>query len=121
VRSGTRESLEPSCPFCGTSLKRPATVVIDVSETALGGTCGGCDALYLVDPTSKNVGLVMMQALGLAAEKLSKDMTELVVDEDYEDAVLNYDARTHRSSGISRGFMDGHGRLYMLKVKKKQV
>jgi hypothetical protein len=96
-------------------------VVIDGTETALGGTCSGCDALYIVDPTSKNVGLVMMQALGLAAARLSRDMSELVAGEDYEDAVLNYDMRTHRSSGISRGFMDGHGgRLYMLKVKKKR-
>lgn len=93
-------------------------MAIDAVERVLGGACRGCDALYLVDPTSKNVGTVMMQALGLAAEKLSKDLTELVPGEDYEDAVLNYDARTHRSSGISRGFMDGYGRLYMVKVKK---
>ncbi len=75
--------------------------------------------MYIVDPTSKNVGEVMMQALGIAAEKLSKDMSDLVAGEDYEDALLSYDWRTHRSPGISKGFMDGYGRLYIIKVKQK--
>jgi hypothetical protein len=89
-------------------------------ESVLGGTCGSCGALYIVDPTSKNVGEVMMQALGMAADKLSKDISEMVLGEDYEDAVVNYDVRTHRSSGISRGFMDRQGgRLYVVKVKRK--
>jgi len=49
-------------------------MVINTSERVLGNTCGSCGALYLVDPTSKNVGEIMMQALGLAAGKLSKDI-----------------------------------------------
>jgi len=47
-------------------------------------------------------------------------MAEMVPGEDYEDAVLNYDIRTHRSTGVSKGFMDGRGRLYILNVKRKQ-
>ncbi|MGE5172221.1 MAG: hypothetical protein ACM3MD_00130 [Betaproteobacteria bacterium] len=119
MRSETRESLEPTCPFCGSKLKRPATIEISAMENVLGGTCSACGAIYIVDPTSKNVGEVMMQALGLAAEKLSKDLSEMIAGEDYEDAVLNYDVRTHRSTGISKGFMDGYGRLYIIKVKRK--
>lgn len=120
MRSGTREGSEPACPFCHTGLERPATIVINAMESVLGGTCGSCGAIYIADPTNKNVGEVMMQALAMAAVKLSKDVSEMVAGEDYEDAVLNYDLRTHRSSGISRGFMDGHhGRMYVLKVKRK--
>jgi hypothetical protein len=100
-------------------LERPATMALDSAESALGGTCGSCGAIYLVDPTSKNVGESMMQALRLASERLSKDPSQMVAGEDYEDAVLNYDLRTHRSSGISRGFMEGNGRMYVLKVKGK--
>jgi hypothetical protein len=96
-------------------------MTIDVTESAIGGSCAGCGAFYLVDPTGKSVGATMMQALGLAAERLSKDLTELVPGEDYEDAVVNYDVRTHRSTGISRGYMDGYGRLYMVKVKKAKT
>jgi hypothetical protein len=119
LRSGTREGSEPLCPFCRTQFGRPTTIVISTMESALGGTCSTCGAIYIVDPTSKNVGEVMMQALALAAEKLGKDMADMLAGEDYEDAVLNYDMRTHRSSGISRGFMDGSGRMYFLKVKQK--
>jgi len=119
VRSGPREGIEPVCPFCKARLERPATIKINVMESVLGGTCGTCGAIYIADPTSKNVGEVMMQALGMAAEKLSKDVSEMVAGEDYEDIILNYDWRTHRSSGVSRGFMDGQGRLYVLKAKQK--
>jgi hypothetical protein len=119
LRSGAREGLEPVCPFCRTAFERPKTIVIDAAESVLGGTCGGCGAIYIADPTSKNVGEVMMQALRLAAEKLGKDMSEMVAGEDYEDTILNYDIRIHRSSGVSRGFMDNYGRLYFLKAKRK--
>jgi hypothetical protein len=93
-------------------------MTVTKTETVLGGTCT-CGAIYIVDPTSKNVGEVMMQALGMAAQKLSKDLMDLVAGEDYDDAVLSYDWRTHRSPGESKGFMDGYGRLYVLKVKQK--
>ncbi len=87
-------------------------------ETVPGGKCGSCGALYILDPTSKNVGQVMMQGLDMAAAELSKDSTDLVAGEDYEDIILSYDWRTHRSAGVPKGFMDGHGRLYVIKVIK---
>jgi hypothetical protein len=86
-------------------------------ETAQGGTCR-CGAVYLMDPTGKNVGQIMAQALGIAADVLAKDVAELTGGEDYEDAVLSYNWRTHRSSGPSTGYLDGLGRLYILKPKK---
>ncbi len=88
-------------------------------EEVLGGTCRTCGAIFIVDQSGKNVGEVMMQALGMAADRLSKDLSEMVPGEDYEDAILSYDWRTHRSSGISTGFMDGSGRLYVVKAIKK--
>ena len=94
-------------------------MTVNTTERVTGGTCDACGAIYLVDPTSKNVGEMMVQALGIVAEKLSKDMSDLVAGEDYDDAVLSYDWRTHRSSGISKSFMDGYGRLYIVKAKQK--
>ena len=88
-------------------------------EKVLGGKCRTCGSLYLYDPTSKNLGEVMLQTLGLAAQELSKDVSDMVAGEDYDDVILSYDVRTHRSSGEVKGFMDGHGRLYVLKVKRK--
>jgi len=89
-------------------------------ETIVGGTCGTCGATYILDPTSKNVGEVMMQGLGIAASQLSKDTADMIAGEDYDDVVLSYDWRTHRSSGVPKSFMDGHGRLYVIRVKKSK-
>jgi len=118
-REGTRESFEPTCPFCRNRLARPAEIKISSWQQAQGGRCDACDAWYLLDPTGKNVGEVMMLALELAAQALSKNVAELVPGEDYEEAILSYDWRTHRSSGEPTGHMDRYGRLYLLKVKKR--
>jgi len=91
---------------------------ISSSESVLAGTCGSCGALYIVDPTSKNVGEVMLQALGIAAGRLSKDVADMVAGEDYEDSILSYDWRRHRSSGEPKSFTDGQARLYLIKLKK---
>jgi hypothetical protein len=42
----------------------------------------------------------------------------MVAGKDYDDTVLSYNWRTHRSSGEPKGFMDGCGRLYVIKVKE---
>jgi hypothetical protein len=88
-------------------------------ETVAGGTCSRCGAVYILDPTAKNVGEVMMQGLSLAADRLGKDTGSIVAGEDYDDVVLSYDWRTHRSSGEAKNFMDGCGRLYVIRIKKK--
>jgi len=118
VRSERREHLEPVCPFCGAGLARPTTLQLSDGETALGGTCGTCGAIYLADPTNKNVGEVMMQALGMASAKVAKDISEMVAGVDFDDEILSYDIRNHRSTGPSRGFAERSGRLYVLKVKE---
>ncbi len=119
MRSGVREGLELVCPFCRTALARPAQIRIPPSESAQGGACKTCGAIYLFDPTGKNVGEVMMQGLQVAANLLSREVYELVAGEDYEEVILSYDWRTHRSKGEPKQFMDGCGRLYVIKIKKK--
>ena len=119
VRFGRREGTDPLCPFCGTELKRPVDMELSTGEIVPGGWCSGCGAIFLVDPTGKNVGEVMMQALGIVSEKMQKDMADLAAGEDYDDAILNYDARLHRSPGASRSAMDRYGRMYLVKMKQK--
>ena len=113
-----REGSEPQCPFCKTALERPKRMEISSMESVLAGECCSCGALYLVDPTSKNVGEVMLQALEIVSKKLSKNVSDMVAGEDYEDAILSYDWRRHRSSGEPKGFTDGQARLYLIKLKK---
>jgi hypothetical protein len=107
----------PRCPFCGATLQRPAEIAIGEDEQGLGGACS-CGAVYTIDPTGKNVGLLISQALNVIAEKLGKDVGDLIPDEDYVDAILSYDWRTHRSTGVSVGYMDGYGRLYIYRLRK---
>lgn len=118
MRTEARESIEPHCPFCRAKLERPSNITLGDAGKALGGRCV-CGALYLVDPTGKGVGDALMQGLSWAAGTLGKDLGELASGEDYEDAVLSYDWRTHRSTGESTGYMDGYGRLVVVKAKKK--
>jgi hypothetical protein len=92
--------------------------MISDTEKGPGGTCS-CGAFYLVDPTGKSTGLLMAQALNRAADMLAKGIGDLVPDEDYQDAILSYDWRTHRSTGPSQSYMDGSGRLYIIKVNKR--
>jgi hypothetical protein len=120
MRVREEKDAPPSCPFCGTPLKRPEQMNISLTDIVQGGRCS-CGALYLSDPTGKNVGLMMAQALVAAAEIMNKEIVDLVPDEDYQDAVLNYDWRNHRSTGVSHGYMDGSGRLYVMKVNKRIV
>jgi hypothetical protein len=119
LRDGPRESIEPACPFCKRSLERPVPVQIGPGLQIPGGRCSACGARYLFDPTGKNVGEIMMQALELIASDLSREASELIAGEDFDDAILSYDWRTHRSSGEAKGFADRYGRLYMIKAKLK--
>jgi hypothetical protein len=99
-------------------LRGPSQTARRDEDIVQGGRCT-CGALYLSDPTGKNVGLMMSQALVAAADILKKEISELMPDEDYQDSVLCYDWRNHRSTGVSKGYMDGSGRLYIMKVGKK--
>ena len=108
----------PRCPFCGVDLKRPAEMTFADGEKGPGGTCS-CGAVYLADPTGKNVGTMMAQALNMISDQLRKGVGELIPDEDYQEVILSYDWRMHRSAGVSQGYMDGYGRLYIFKVLKQ--
>ena len=108
----------PQCPFCGADLLRPSDMMISDGETGQGGVCS-CGAFYLVDPTGKNVGSLMANALNRAADELHKEIGSLIPDEDYREAILAYDWRRHQSSGVSRGYMDG-GQLYIMKINRKK-
>lgn len=117
MSGGRRAGKEPACPFCGSSIARPAEISVGPGEYGLGGSCT-CGARYLVDPTGKNVGQIMVQGLDFVAGVLGKPLNELVPGEDYEEEILSYDWRTHQSPGTSTGYMDGYGRLYIVRSRR---
>jgi hypothetical protein len=63
----------------------------------------------------------MMQGLRMAAEEAGKDPSAMVSGEDFEDAILSYDAKLQKSLGPANNFMDGHGRMYIVKIIKKEA
>jgi hypothetical protein len=107
----------PRCPFCSAELRRPEETE-GAGETHPTGACT-CGAVYYVDPTGKNVGTLMAHALVVAADALGKKVSELDPEQDYRDAVLSYDWRTHRSAGEVQGYLDGYGRMYIIKTTKR--
>jgi hypothetical protein len=119
LRAGERDSRELTCPFCRSGLDRPIEISISAAETALGGKCKSCGALYIADLTGKNVGTVMIQALELLGRELSKDISNLVLGLDYDDMILSYNWRLHRSAGEASVFGDGYGRLYIVKARNE--
>ncbi|OGW29605.1 MAG: hypothetical protein A2X56_09365 [Nitrospirae bacterium GWC2_57_13] len=105
------------CPFCSSPLARPRPIQAGVGATVDGGACS-CGARYLTDPTGKNVGELMLQALTMMGEALSRGPFDLAQGVDYDEVILSYDWRMHRSLGEPEGYMDGHGRLYMFRERK---
>ncbi len=109
----------PTCPFCWGSLSYPEEIRVN-DETVLAGKCFACGARFIVDPTGMNVGEVMVQALGMLAQRLGKNLESLIDGEDYEDCVLSYDVKQHQCLGPPRRYRDGYGRLYVIRCKKKR-
>lgn len=87
-------------------------------EIILGGKCFFCGARFIIDPTGKNVGEVMVQGLQMVADELGKDLTMLDPDLDYEDSVLIYDLKHHASAGPAGNLIDGNARMYVIRSKK---
>lgn len=116
MSTDTRRGRELRCPFCDSELPRPGELKLQFGEKVLAGRCD-CGAIYLLDQTGKSVGEIMVHGLGMVAESLSMAMTDLEPGKDYDDVILSYDWRTHRSAGVSTGYMDGYGRLYVIKSR----
>jgi hypothetical protein len=84
---------EPLCPFCGESFAPPAEI-----STRLGFITGGrcvCGAVYVFDPSKKNMGEAFMDALAYACNDDWDLAMSLKRDTDYDEALLAYDHATH--------------------------
>lgn len=51
-----------ACPWCNTPIKRPSAVFSCLQTEFHGGNCQ-CGATFLVDPSGKNMGRVLMDLL----------------------------------------------------------
>ncbi len=102
---------EPRCPFCEALIERPTDVSYELGEI-YGGRCV-CGAVYTCDPTGRNLGEALMDALVLLTGFDWQEALSLTPEVDYEERILNYDVRNHKL--IPRAVMFGV-RSYTAKI-----
>jgi hypothetical protein len=84
------------CPFCRTEVPRPEELD-GIWYEFDGGECPRCGAAFAVDPTARNGGAVITQALVQACGGDWDKALSLGVGTDFEEAYLtHYDTFSHR-------------------------
>lgn len=104
----------PLCPFCGQEIAPPQSFDDFLYEFD-GGECS-CGAVYGFDPTSRNGGVVMMQAMVQACKGDWEKAQVLSSETDYtEGLVEQYSSLTHRVNAPG-----ALGTLYFIRLKSKK-
>jgi len=104
----------PLCPFCGQEITPPHPFDDFLYEFD-GGECS-CGAIYGFDPTSRNGGMVMMQAMVQACKGDWEKAQALSSEIDYmEDIIQRYSSMTHRVNAPG-----AFGTLYFIRLKSKK-
>jgi hypothetical protein len=108
----TRETTRPvRCPFCGADLPRPEELEGGLWYEFAGGFCG-CGAVFALDPTTRNGGAVMLQAMVMAVGGDWDRALSLAPGEDYQEArLVRYNEATHRLGG------GAFGTLYLIRLR----
>ncbi|MBM4140411.1 MAG: hypothetical protein FJ242_02805 [Nitrospira sp.] len=89
-----KESKEKaSCPFCGKMIDIPQKMRTELGDI-IGGKCA-CGVVYVFDHSGHNMGQAFVDALNFACEGKCDNPWELIPGEDYEEALLHYEWRTH--------------------------
>lgn len=108
---------EPAaCFFCKAVLPRPKKRPWNVHSVLPGGKCS-CGALYVVDPTGRNGGHALIEALEDVCGGDRDRALRLERDRDYEEFIENYDPRPHQFIKGFRGYARGMARMYLIRLK----
>ncbi|HWR98605.1 MAG TPA: hypothetical protein VN317_09325 [Candidatus Methanoperedens sp.] len=111
-----RQSGEPpACAFCGAALPRPRRRPWNEASLLPGGRCS-CGGWFVVDPTGRNGGNALLEALADACGGDRSRSSLLVPGRDYEELIENYDAQLHRFIKGFRGYRRGMARLYLVRL-----
>lgn len=103
------------CRFCSRSLPRPARREEALNPNLPGARCA-CGAAYVVDPTGRNGGVALIEALQDASGLKQADAAMLLRNRDYEEFIENYETRDHRYITGFKGYRRGMARLYCVKL-----
>jgi hypothetical protein len=104
----------PACPFCGAALPRPKPRP-NTPSLLPGGRCA-CGAVFVVDPTGRNGGNALLEALADACGGDRDRSNFLQPGRDYQELIENYDMQLHRWIKGFRGYRRGMARLYLVKL-----
>ena len=105
----------PACPFCGAALPRPRRRSSNTTSLLPGGRCA-CGACLVVDPTGRNGGNALLEALADACGGDRARSDFMVPGRDYQELIENYDPQLHRYVKGFRGYRRGMARLYLVKL-----
>ncbi len=102
---------EPACcPFCRQEIARPQEVDGLWFEFD-GGYCT-CGAAFVLDPTARNGGAVLLQTIVMASGGDWDEAMQMAPGQDYQDAVVRkYNSYTHRLEPNS------FGSIYFVRMK----
>ncbi len=113
---GQGRTLPALCPFCHRPVPPPRELEGGLWYEFDGGVCPACGAHYAHDPTARNGGAVMLQAMVQACAGDWDRAVELTPGQDYEDAVLtHYDGQHHRLADTA------FGSLYFIRLKRRDL
>ncbi len=110
-----RKTQPPKCPFCGQEIAPPQPMEDDPLFEFDGGSCS-CGAIYCFDPTARNGGAVMMQAMVQACRGDWDKAQSLSPGVDYVDGFLTrYSAQAHRVNAPG-----AFGTIYFIRLKSRK-
>ncbi|MFQ3574160.1 MAG: DVU0298 family protein [Thermodesulfovibrionales bacterium] len=104
----------PECPFCMRFISRPSEIRVEFGYI-IGGRCL-CGAVYVCDPTGKNLGEVFMD--GLAYFFGSWDVENLESERDFFTVEMDYDLNKHCIISVKQ---EGHSSGKLLFINDKDV
>ncbi len=106
-------TLPARCPFCRREILPPREVKGGQWFDFLGGYCA-CGAVFAHDPTARNGGAVLLQAMLMACEGDMDRVLNLSSDTDYDEGhVQKYNDRTHKVEP------QAFGTLYFIRLREK--
>ncbi len=106
-------SLRARCPFCGAEIPRPEAVAGGQWFDFNGGFCP-CGAAFAHDPTARNGGAVLLQAMLMACGGDMDRVLELSEGVNYDEGHVNhYDEASHQ---VDQG---AFGTLYFVRCRRE--
>ncbi|MBM4275149.1 MAG: hypothetical protein FJ134_11910 [Deltaproteobacteria bacterium] len=106
-------TLPARCPFCRGEISPPAPVEGGLWYEFDGGFCR-CGAVYALDPTARNGGAVLLQAMLMACGGDMDKVLSLSPDTDYDEGhVHRYDGLNHRLEP------QAFGTLYFIRLREE--